>query len=136
MITWLEAAQTWLKWSASVPVRHHSALWGSSLNKRNSDRRVQMKTLTLVVDERELSTIEAALLLLQEQISALPEDLSEMMSEHGAPLSEAEVGKHVRRITVSQRRSDSSLEADVPRAAMLVEIETAAELDLARKRPA
>ena len=95
-----------------------------------------MKALALVVDERELSTIEAALLLLQEQISALPEDLSEMMSEHGAPLSEAEVEKLVRRITVSQRRSDSSLEADVPRAEMLVEIEATAELDLARKRPA
>jgi hypothetical protein len=95
-----------------------------------------MKTLALVVDERELSTIEAALLLLQEQINALPEDLSEMMSEHGAPLSEAEVGKLVRRIVVSQRRSDSSLGADVPRAEMLVKIETAAELDLARKRPA
>ena len=90
-----------------------------------------MKTLALVVDERELSTIEAALLLLQEQINALPEDLSEMMSEHGAPLSEAELEKLVRRIVVSQRRSDSGLEADVPRAEMLIEIETAAELDLA-----
>jgi hypothetical protein len=41
-----------------------------------------MKTLALVLDERELSTIGAALLLLQEQINALPEDLSEMLSEH------------------------------------------------------
>ena len=95
-----------------------------------------MKTLALVVDERELSTIEAALLLLQEQINALPEDLSEMMCEHGAPLSEAELEKLVRRIVVSQRSSGTSLGADVPRAEMLVEIETAAELDLARKRPA
>ena len=115
---------------------HHSALWGVRLNLGNFGRQVRMKTLALVVDERELSTIEAALLLLQEQINALPEDLSEMMSEHGAPLSEAEVERLVRRITVSQRRSDSSLGADVPRAEMLVEIETAAELDLARKRPA
>ena len=95
-----------------------------------------MKMLALVVDERELSTIEAALLLLQEQINALPEDLSEMISGHGAPLSEAEVGKLVRRIGVSQRASDSSLGAGVPRAEMLVEVETAAELDLARARPA
>ena len=73
-----------------------------------------MKTLALVVDERELSTIEAALLLLQEQINALPEDLSEMMSEHGAPLSEAEVGTLVRRIIVSQRASESRLGAEVP----------------------
>jgi hypothetical protein len=115
---------------------HHSALWSVRLKHGNFGRQVRMKTLALVVDERELSTIEAALLLLQEQISALPEDLSEMMSEHGAPLTEAEVEKLVRRITVSQRRSDSSLEADVPRAEMLVEIETTAELDLARKRPA
>jgi len=92
-----------------------------------------MKTLTLVVDERELSTIEAALLLLQEQMNALPEDLTEIMCEHGAPLSEAEVGKLVRRIVGGERRPDDSLEADVPRAEMLVEIETAAELDLARK---
>ncbi len=41
------------------------------------DRQVQMKRLTLVVDERELSTIQAALLLLQEQVNALPEDLAE-----------------------------------------------------------
>ena len=95
-----------------------------------------MTTLALVVDERELTTIEAALLLLQEQINALPEDLSEMMSEHGAPLSEAEIGKLVRRIVASQRASDSSLAADVPRAEMLVEIETTAEFDLARTRPA
>jgi hypothetical protein len=31
-----------------------------------------MKKLTLVVDERELRTIRAALLLLQEQVDALP----------------------------------------------------------------
>ena len=125
-----------LKCSPSRLGGHHSALWGIRLKPGNFSWQVRMKTLALVVDERELSTIEAALLLLQEQINALPEDLSEMMSEHGAPLSEAEVGKLVRRIVVSQRRSDSSLGADVPRAEMLVEIETTAELDLARKRPA
>jgi hypothetical protein len=35
-----------------------------------------MKKLSLVVDERELSTIRAALLLLQEHVDALPEDLA------------------------------------------------------------
>jgi hypothetical protein len=66
-----------------------------------------MKTLALVVDERELSTIEAALLLLQEQINALPEDLSEMMSEPGAPLTEMEVGELARRISMRRRPLES-----------------------------
>ncbi len=57
-----------------------------------------MKRLTLVVDERELSTIRAALLLLQEQINALPEDLAEMMGEHGPAMTEQEVGKLARRL--------------------------------------
>jgi hypothetical protein len=50
-----------------------------------------MKKLTLVVDERELSTIRAALLLLQEQVDALPEDLAEMIAVHGKPLTGAEI---------------------------------------------
>jgi hypothetical protein len=50
-----------------------------------------MKTLTLVVDERELSTIRAALLLLQEQVDALPEDLAEMIAEHGTPMTASEI---------------------------------------------
>ena len=62
-----------------------------------------MKTLTLVVDERELSTIQAALLLLQEQVSALPEDLAEMMSEHGPAMTEKAIGR------LSHRLADSSL---------------------------
>ena len=59
-----------------------------------------MTTLALVIDERELSTIEAALLLLQEQINALPEDLSEMMRKSGVPLSETEVGRLAQRIAM------------------------------------
>lgn len=50
-----------------------------------------MKELTLFVDQRELSTIRAALLLLQEQIDVLPEDLVEMLRQDGSPLSEAEL---------------------------------------------
>jgi len=46
-----------------------------------------MNALTLQVDERELSTILAALLLLQEQIDILPEDLADMIREHGPPLT-------------------------------------------------
>jgi hypothetical protein len=50
-----------------------------------------MKKLTLVVDERELSTIRAALLLLQEQVDALPEDLAEMIARDGRPMTGAEI---------------------------------------------
>ena len=78
-----------------------------------------MTTLTLVVDERELSTIRAALLLLQEQIDALPEDLAEMLMEHGPPLTETDVGAFAQRIATQQRH----LEADLPRAETRVEIE-------------
>jgi hypothetical protein len=50
-----------------------------------------MKKLTLVVDERELRTISAALLLLQEQVDALPEDLAEMVARDGQPMTGAEI---------------------------------------------
>ena len=50
-----------------------------------------MKKLTLVVDERELSTLRAALLLLQEHVDALPEDLAEMTTTHGAPMTASEI---------------------------------------------
>ena len=51
----------------------------------------QMTKLTLVVDERELSTLRAALLLLQEQIDALPEDLAEMIGQHRPPVTATEI---------------------------------------------
>ncbi len=57
-----------------------------------------MTRLILVVDERELSTIRAALFLLQEQINALPEDLAEMMGDGGAPMTEREVGRLAQRL--------------------------------------
>ena len=50
-----------------------------------------MNKLTLVVDERELSTLRAALLLLQEQIDALPEDLAEMIGQHRPPVTATEI---------------------------------------------
>jgi hypothetical protein len=50
-----------------------------------------MSTLTVVVDQRELSTIRAALFLLQEQIDMLPEDLAEMLREHGPAMTEIEI---------------------------------------------
>jgi hypothetical protein len=61
-----------------------------------------MSTITLVVDKRELSTIRAALLLLQEQIDALPEDLAEMMCEHGPPMSETEIDNLISRVGKGQ----------------------------------
>ena len=82
-----------------------------------------MRALALELDERELRTIEAALLLLQEQISALPEDLSEMMRANGKPLNETEVGKLARRIAMLQ----GQVVADLSRAETLVEIERAAQ---------
>ncbi len=50
-----------------------------------------MSKLALVVDERELSTLQAALLLLQEQIDALPEDLAEMIGRHRTPVTASEI---------------------------------------------
>jgi hypothetical protein len=50
-----------------------------------------MNKLTLVVDERELSTLRAALLLLQEQIDALPEDLAEMIGRHRPAVTASEI---------------------------------------------
>jgi hypothetical protein len=84
-----------------------------------------MTTLALVVDERELCTIQAALLLLQEQINALPEDLSDMVKEHGAPLSEADIGELARRLAMRQTGFESRFRADLARAESLVEIERA-----------
>ncbi len=90
-----------------------------------------MKTLTLVVDERELRTIQAALLLLQEQIDALPEDLAEMLRERGAPLAETEIGELSRRIAIRPRRIQRHFRGDLARGKTLVEIERAAAPALA-----
>ena len=52
-----------------------------------------MSKLTLVVNERELSTLRAALFLLQEHIDALPEDLAEMIGRHRTPVAASEIEK-------------------------------------------
>jgi hypothetical protein len=72
------------------------------LNKYDFGHMNQMSTITLVVDKRELSTIRAALLLLQEQIDALPEDLAEMMCEHGPPMSATEIDNLISRVGKGQ----------------------------------
>jgi hypothetical protein len=92
-----------------------------------------MKALALVVDERELSNLEAAPLLLQEQIDAMPEDLSEMMSEPGTPLTEIEVGELARRISRRRRPLESLSQVGLPRAETVVAIERATEPTLASK---
>ena len=61
-----------------------------------------MGTITLVVDKRELSTIRAALLLLQEQIDGLPEDLAEMICEHSPPIGETEINNLISRVGKGQ----------------------------------
>jgi hypothetical protein len=83
-----------------------------------------MSTLTLVVDERELSTIRAALLLLQEQVGMLPEDLAEMLREHGPAMTETEIERLSNRLS---GRQDEPLRIEVlaeverlPRAALSV----------------
>ena len=92
-----------------------------------------MKKLGLELDERELSTIKPALLLLQEQIDALPEDLSEMISEHGLPLTEAEIGRLADRIGLSESRP-AGFYRKAPPAETLVEVEQAGAPALLLKR--
>ena len=96
------------------------------------DRQVQMKPLTLVVDERELSTIQAALLLLQEQVSALPEDLAGMLREHGPAMTEKEVGKLARRLHLSQQPRGHAA-GGRPSGLNLVEVERTFEAIFAAK---
>ena len=51
-----------------------------------------MKKLTLVVVERELSTVRAALFLLQQEcVDALPEDLAETRVVYGMPMAVPEI---------------------------------------------
>ncbi len=87
------------------------------------DRQVQMKTLTLVVDERELSTIRAALLLLQEQVDALPEDLAEMFAEHGMPLTEVEIEQLNLRLDEQTNLTRDPAGQELPQTTRLVEVE-------------
>jgi hypothetical protein len=63
-----------------------------------------MDALTLKVDERELSTILAALLLLQEQIDSLPEDLADMIREHGPPLTPSQIDELGSRLSLGMSK--------------------------------
>jgi hypothetical protein len=85
-------------------------------------RKDQMSTLTLVVDDRELSTIRAALLLLQEQVDMLPEDLAEMVREHGPVMTGAEIGQLSSRLLEQQEQPRGRFE-DRSRIKSLVEID-------------
>jgi hypothetical protein len=55
----------------------------------------------------------------------LPEDLSELVREHGAPLTETDIGELARRLAMHQTQFESRFRADLPRAESLVEIERA-----------
>jgi hypothetical protein len=82
-----------------------------------------MKTLTLVVDERELSTIRAALFLLQEQVDALPEDLAEMIAAHGMPMEVPEIERFSLRLRETAKPIRDYAERELPQATRLVEVE-------------
>ena len=82
-----------------------------------------MTKLALVVDERELSIIRAALLLLQEQVDALPEDLAEMITMHGPPMPVSEIEQLSVRLHKTARPIRDHAERELPRAARVVEVE-------------
>jgi len=81
-----------------------------------------MKKLALVVDERELSTIRAALFLLQEQVDALPEDLAEMIAEHGQPMTVSEI-ERLSLYLDDRAKQRNHAGQELPQAARFVEIE-------------
>ena len=82
-----------------------------------------MKNLTLVVDERELRTIRAALLLLQEQVDALPEDLAEMIAAHGMSMTASEIENLSLRIRETAKPIRDFAERELPQAKRLLEME-------------
>jgi hypothetical protein len=93
-----------------------------------------MKKLTLVVDERELSTIRAALLLLQEHVDALPEDLAEMAAGHGAPMTASEIERLSVRIRETARPIPDYDERELPQATRVVEVERFPGMPILRSR--
>ena len=82
-----------------------------------------MNKLTLVVDERELSTLRAALLLLQEQIDALPEDLAEMIGRHRPPVTVSEIERLSLRIDGQANLTGDYANREFPQAKRIVEVE-------------
>jgi hypothetical protein len=93
-----------------------------------------MKTLTLVVDERELSTIRAALLLLQEQVDALPEDLAEMIAAHGMPMEVPEIERLSLRLHETAKPIRDYAVRELPQATRLVEVERFPSMIIPRGR--
>jgi hypothetical protein len=93
-----------------------------------------MKTLTLVVDERELSTIGAALLLLQEQVDVLPEDIAKMVAAHGMPMEVPEIERLSFRRHETERPRLDYAERELQQATGLVEVEQS-PLDGSSTRP-
>jgi regulator of replication initiation timing len=93
-----------------------------------------MKKLALVVDERELSTIRAALFLLQEQLDALPEDLAEMIAEHGSPLTQVEIERLSLRLDEPTSRIRDSADQEFSQTKMVVEVERFTVPSIARGR--
>ncbi|MBM1175060.1 hypothetical protein [Microvirga arabica] len=82
-----------------------------------------MTKLALVVDERELSIIRAALLLLQEQVDALPEDLAEMITTNGPPMPAPEIEQLSVRLHETARPIQDHAERELPQATRVVEVE-------------
>ena len=82
-----------------------------------------MKTLTLVIDKRELSTICAALLLLQENVEALPEDLAEMTAMNGTPMTASAIEQISLRLGETARPLRDYRARELPQATRLVEVE-------------
>jgi hypothetical protein len=93
-----------------------------------------MKKLTLVVDERELSTIRAALLLLQEQVDALPEDLAEMIAAHGMPIAASEIEHLGLRLRETARPIRDYADEELPQATRLVEVERFPSMEVPQGR--
>jgi hypothetical protein len=95
------------------------ALFPPSIVKASTDklkgRSHPMTKLTLVVDERELST--------KEQVDALPEDLAEMIAAHGKPMTQIEIERLSLRLDEQTGGTGGSAVQEPPQATRLVEIE-------------
>ena len=82
-----------------------------------------MKKLTFVVDERELSTIRAALCLLQEQVDALPEDLAEILAEHGQVMTQVEIERLSHRLSEPVSPTQDHADRELSQATRVVVVE-------------
>jgi hypothetical protein len=70
-----------------------------------------------------LSTIRAALLLLQEHVDALPEDLAEMTTTHGTPMTASEVEHLSLRLRETARPIRDYAERELQQATRVAEVE-------------